>query len=161
MTKSFLKFRTRILFLSSFVVLLWAGLAMRYLYIQVFRSNNFSEIVRIQGEEKILLPAIRGTIHDRKYRPLAENVIHYDFAIHPNRIENRDLIVSTFSTVTGRSLWRSRYSDLHQRKRGCTFTATRICSNSSVRIPGSSYRTDTANSRRRSQGRQPVARPGR
>ncbi len=103
MTKSFLKFRTRILFLSSFVVLLWAGLAMRYLYIQVFRSNNFSEIVKIQGEEKILLPAIRGTIHDRKYRSLAENIIHYDFAVHPNRVENRDLIVSTFSKVTGRS----------------------------------------------------------
>jgi|TARA_B100001964_G_scaffold209298_1_gene242691 cell division protein FtsI/penicillin-binding protein 2 len=76
---------------------------MRYLYIQVFRSNNFSEIIKIQGEERILLPAIRGTIHDRKFRPLAENVVHYDFAIHPNRVENRDLIVSTFSKVTGRS----------------------------------------------------------
>ncbi len=103
MTKSFLKFRKRILFLSSFVVLLWAGLAIRYLYIQVFRSNNFTEIVKMQGEEKILLPAVRGTIYDRNFSPLAENIIHYDFAVHPSRVENRDLIISTFSQVTGRS----------------------------------------------------------
>ncbi|MFQ6607715.1 MAG: penicillin-binding protein [Fidelibacterota bacterium] len=103
MTKSFLKFRKRVLFLSSFVVLLWASLAMRYFYIQVFRSSNFTQIVKMQGEEKILLPAIRGTIYDRNYKPLAENVIHYDFAVHPRRVENRELIISTFSSVTGRS----------------------------------------------------------
>lgn len=103
MTKSFLKFRNRILFLSSFVVLLWAGLAIRYFYIQIFRSNNFTEIVKMQGEEKILLPAVRGTIYDRNFSPLAENIVHYDFAVHPSRVENRDLIISTFSQVTGRS----------------------------------------------------------
>lgn len=103
MTKSFSKFHGRILVLSSMVILFWAGLTMRFFYVQILRGSELREYVKRQGENQIILPAVRGTIRDRNLSPLAQNVVHYSFAVHPQEVKDRQAITSAFSEATGRS----------------------------------------------------------
>ncbi|MFQ6674143.1 MAG: peptidoglycan D,D-transpeptidase FtsI family protein, partial [Fidelibacterota bacterium] len=103
MTKAFSRLRPRILLLSSAVILAWSGLTIRFFYIQVVRGSELRELGRHQGENKVTLPAVRGTIYDRNHLPLAENVVHYSFAVHPGKVENKEAIISALAQVTHRS----------------------------------------------------------
>ncbi len=103
MTKAFLKYRPRILLISFFVVILWAGLLIRFFYVQVVKSNELRNEMVLQGYNKITVPALRGTIYDRNLQSLAEDAIHYDFAAHPHLVENKQHLSSTFSEITGRT----------------------------------------------------------
>lgn len=103
MTKAFTKFRPRILILSSLVILSWTGLTMRFFYIQVIRGADLREQSHNQGQNRAILSAVRGKIRDRNHIPLAENIIHYSFAVHPEEVENREEIITSFSEATGRS----------------------------------------------------------
>ena len=103
MTKSFTKFRPRILFISSIVILLWSGLTMRFFYIQVIRSADLREMGLKQGQNKVILPSVRGSIKDRNFKPFAENVIHYSFGINPTLVENEQIILDAIVKVTGQS----------------------------------------------------------
>ena len=102
MTKSFTKFRSRILFLSSIVIIVWAGLTVRFFHIQVINSNNLSDRSKRQGGTKVELSAVRGSVTDRNNNDLASNVVHYSFGIHPKKIENREKLINAFSKATGR-----------------------------------------------------------
>tara|TARA_B100000700_G_C15062948_1_gene867189 strand:- start:3137 stop:5095 length:1959 start_codon:yes stop_codon:yes gene_type:complete len=101
-TKSFTKFRSRILFLSSIVIIVWAGLTVRFFHIQVINSNNLSDRSKRQGGTKVELSAVRGSVTDRNNNDLASNVVHYSFGIHPKKIENREKLINAFSKATGR-----------------------------------------------------------
>lgn len=103
MTKTFTKFRPRVLVLSSLVILGWTGLTMRFFYIQVVRGADLRAQSHNQGENRVALSAVRGKIRDRNRVPLAENIIHYSFAVHPEEVENGEEIITRFSEATGRS----------------------------------------------------------
>lgn len=103
MTKSFSKYHVRTLVLSSVVILAWAGLTIRLFQVQVLSGNELSQFLKQQGENRVILPAVRGTIRDRNGAPLAQNVIHYSFAIRPQEVEDRKTLIETFSKTTGRS----------------------------------------------------------
>lgn len=113
MTKSFSKLRPRILFLSSVMILVWAGLTMRFFYIQVIRAHDLSARSDQQGGNKVLLSAVRGSIKDRRGLDLGTNVIHYSFGIHPKEVENREQLISAFTDATGRSrkYYESKFSE--------------------------------------------------
>lgn len=106
MTKSFSKFHVRILVISSLVILSWTALTIRFFYVQVLRGGELREFVKRQGENKVVLPAVRGTIRDRNHLPLAQNVVHYSFAVRPEDVEDEKSLVEAFSKATNRS---SRY----------------------------------------------------
>ena len=76
---------------------------MRFFYIQVIRGADLRAQSNNQGENRVILSAVRGKIRDRNHIPLAENIIHYSFAIHPEEVENRQEIITSFSSATGRS----------------------------------------------------------
>lgn len=50
-----------------------------------------------------MLPAVRGTIFDRDMAPLAENVLHYSFGVHPKKVDDPETLVRTFTEATGKS----------------------------------------------------------
>ncbi|MFL3051055.1 MAG: peptidoglycan D,D-transpeptidase FtsI family protein, partial [Candidatus Neomarinimicrobiota bacterium] len=102
MTKSFTKFRSRILFLSSIVIIIWAGLTVRFFHIQVIKSNDLADRSKRQGDNKVELSAVRGSVKDRNNNDLASNVVHYSFGIHPKEVENRERLVKAFVEATGR-----------------------------------------------------------
>ena len=102
MTKSFTKFRSRILFLSSIVIIVWAGLTVRFFHIQVIKSNDLADRSKRQGGNKVDLSAVRGSVKDRNNNDLASNVVHYSFGIHPKEVENRERLINAFAEATGR-----------------------------------------------------------
>lgn len=103
MTRAFSKFRPRILFLSSIVILVWAGLIIRFFHIQVIRAEDLRARSTQQGGNKVFLSAVRGTVNDRNGLSLATNVVHYSFGIHPEEVEDRELLINSFMAATGRS----------------------------------------------------------
>ncbi len=79
MTKSFSKLRPRILLVSSVMILMWAGLTLRFFYIQVIRAHDLSARSEQQGGNKVMLSAVRGSVKDRHGLDLGTNVVHYSF----------------------------------------------------------------------------------
>lgn len=102
MTKSYSKHRPRIVLLSVLVVAAWTGLTLRFFHIQVIRGGELADLGHQQGENRVVLPAVRGTIFDRDLAPLAENVLHYSFGVHPLKVKNREFLVRKFAEVTGK-----------------------------------------------------------
>ena len=76
---------------------------MRFFYVQILHGNELRKHVKQQGEDKIILPAVRGTIRDQSLSTLAQNVVHFSFAVHPEKIENPESIITAFVETTGRS----------------------------------------------------------
>ena len=113
MTKAFLKTRPRMLFLSGVVILIWATLMVRFFHIQVIRANDLADRSKRQGGNKVKLAAVRGTVKDRHGDELATNVVHYSFAIHPSKVENRDNLINAFTKATGRQRkqYESKFDD--------------------------------------------------
>ena len=113
MTKSFSKLRPRILLVSSVMILMWAGLTLRFFYIQVIRAHDLSARSEQQGGNKVTLSAVRGSVKDRQGLDLGTNVVHYSFGIHPKEVENREQLIAAFTKATGRSrkYYETRFSD--------------------------------------------------
>ena len=113
MTKSFSKLRPRILLVSSVMILMWAGLTMRFFYIQIIRAHDLSIRSEQQGGNKVMLSAVRGSVKDRYGLDLGTNVVHYSFGIHPKEVENREQLVAAFTNATGRSrkYYEQKFSD--------------------------------------------------
>ncbi|MFQ6675428.1 MAG: penicillin-binding protein [Fidelibacterota bacterium] len=103
MTKSFSKHRPRIVTLFVLVMVAWSGLTVRFFHIQVVRGGELAELEKQQGENRVVLPAVRGTIFDRNMAPLAENVLHYSFGVHPDKVKDPEVLIRKFADATGKS----------------------------------------------------------
>lgn len=102
MTKTFLKFRSRITIVSVLVLFSWVGLSVTLFRVQILNGAVYrAEGIR-QGKSKESLPAIRGNIYDRNNTPLTRNIIHYTFAAHPSKVTDKSKLAQTFSDVTKR-----------------------------------------------------------
>jgi len=71
------------------VLLLWAGVIMaRLVSLQVSQHVKYSNIARSQQENKVDIPAPRGTILDRNGQPLAISVPVDSVSVNPQQISN-------------------------------------------------------------------------
>lgn len=73
----------RILLLKIALVFFFAVVALRLVHIQVIESPRYQEIAKRQYESKVILPAERGSIYDRKGRILASNSMYVSLAADP------------------------------------------------------------------------------
>ena len=89
MTKTYLKYRSRVIFLSGFIILSWAGLCLRLFQVQVLNGEHYQKEVLKQSHKKQKLPANRGNIYDRDNRPLTRNIIHYTLSVNPSKLINK------------------------------------------------------------------------
>lgn len=101
MTKAFLKHRTRITILSSFVLISWAILVARLFLIQVVGGEEYRQRGKRQAQVKEAIPAVRGIIRDRNALALTSNVIHYSIGVHPAKIKDHAAIAAELSSITG------------------------------------------------------------
>ena len=102
MTKTYLKYRTRITILASFVLLSWMGLCVRLFQIQVLNGSQYQKAVERQAQKKQNIPATRGNIFDRKSRALTRNIIHYTLSVNPKEVINKVSIARAISKRTGK-----------------------------------------------------------
>ena len=102
MTKTYMKYRSRVVFLSGFIILSWAGLCLRLFQVQVLNGEHYQKEVLKQSHKKQNLPANRGNIYDRDNRPLTRNIIHYTLTVNPSKIVNKREIAEELSKQTGK-----------------------------------------------------------
>ena len=101
MTKSYLKFRTRITVLAGIIILAWSGLCIRLFQIQVLNGDQYESVVIKQSQKKQILPATRGNIFDRDNRPFTRNIIHYTLSVNPTKITDKIGLAQLISERTG------------------------------------------------------------
>lgn len=101
MTKTYLKYRHRIAFLSTLMIVAWAGLGFRLFQIQIINGNEFREKGTRQGLKKEILKPLRGNIYDRNKAALSQNIIRYNIGAHPNQVRDKGMIASLLSSGTG------------------------------------------------------------
>ena len=101
MTKTYLKYRTRITVLAGVIILSWAGLCVRLFQVQVLNGKHYQTAVIKQSQKKQNLPANRGNIYDRKNRPFTRNIIHYTLSVNPSKVTDKIGLASAISERTG------------------------------------------------------------
>jgi len=75
--------------LLSAVLLLWAAaICGKLISLQVIHHGKYAAIARSQQEEKVDIPAPRGSIFDRNGQPLAISVPVDSVSVNPQQIEN-------------------------------------------------------------------------
>ena len=102
MTKTYLKFRSRVTVLSCFLIFAWVGLTARLFQIMVIDSAAYREQGFRQSQKNETLLAVRGNIYDRHDRPLTRNIIHYSLGAHPSKIKNKQSFSELIAEATGR-----------------------------------------------------------
>ena len=102
MTKTYKKYRSRIIFISLGFVLLWTGLSLRLIKIMVFDSSHYRRIGFKQSKTQEPLIAVRGNIYDKNDVPLTKNIIHYSVGVHVEKVKNKEEIAISLSKITGR-----------------------------------------------------------
>ena len=100
MTKNFLRYRTRITILSSFVILAWCILITRLFQIQVLKNELYVGNGFLQGQYKEILQASRGNIYDRNNVPLTRNISHITLCGNPSDIIDKNSVAHILSQCT-------------------------------------------------------------
>ena len=117
MTKNYLKYRSRIIFISLGFLLIWAGLSMRLIKIMVIDGSHYRTIGFKQSKRQEPLIAVRGNIFDKNEVQLTKNIIHYSVGVHAEKVRDIDRIATSLSSITGRDF--NFYSKkLNNKKRG-------------------------------------------
>ena len=101
MTKTYLKYKTRITILAGFIILSWAGLCVRLFQVQILNGERYQTAVVKQSQKKQNLPANRGNIFDREDRPLTRNIIHYTLSVNPTKVKDKIGLAAAISERTG------------------------------------------------------------
>ena len=109
MTKTYLRYRSRVIFLSVFIIFSWAGLCIRLFQVQVLNGEHYQKEVLKQSQKKQVLSANRGNIYDRDNRPLTRNIIHYTLSVNPSKVIDKNGLAEELSKRTGKS--KERYLD--------------------------------------------------
>ena len=94
MTKSFLRYRTRITVLSCFVILGWCVLSARLFQIQVLENEYYINEGFLQGQHKEILEASRGNIYDRNNVLLTRNISHITLCGNPSDIVEKKSVAN-------------------------------------------------------------------
>ena len=101
MTKTYIRYRARVVVLATFIILSWAGLCIRLFQVQVLNGEHYQQTVIKQSQKKQIMPANRGNIYDRNSRPLTRNIIHYTFSVNPSKVKDKNSLALELSKRTG------------------------------------------------------------
>ncbi|MGY8782573.1 MAG: penicillin-binding protein [Fidelibacterota bacterium] len=101
MTKTYLKYKTRITVLAGFILVSWAGLCFRLFQVQILNGSQYQIKVVQQSQRRQDIPAVRGNIFDRNNKPLTRNIIHYTLTVNPKKVTDKIALASAVSERTG------------------------------------------------------------
>ena len=102
MTKTFLRYQTRITVLSSFVILGWCLLSARLFQIQILQNEYYIGKGVQQGQHKEILKASRGNIYDRNNVLITRNISHVTLCGNPSDIIDKKSVAHLLSQCTER-----------------------------------------------------------
>ena len=99
MTKNYSKFKNRIRFITSIVMLVWI-----IFFVQLFTIQIIEGIDNPQGIREEIVKGKRGNIFDVKGNNLTQNLTFYNIGVRPNKIANQDALLKDLSDCTGTDL---------------------------------------------------------
>ena len=83
MTKNYLKFKNRIIFVHIAIMLTWVGFGFRLFNIQIINKLNSPQGIKVET-----IKGLRGNFFDINGRNLTQNLTFYRIGIHSNKISN-------------------------------------------------------------------------
>ncbi len=96
--------RGRLVVTKVFFLVFFAAVVARLVQIQVVDSAEYKEAARRQYEDRVDLPAARGTIYDRSGRALVSSTMDVSLAADPRMLrKNIDRLAQRLSSVLGAS----------------------------------------------------------
>ena len=100
MTKSYTKYKSRIRYVSAFIILFWFTLCAKLFSVQLFHSDEHKKILIAQSQRKEIIPSERGNIFDRNNGALTRNISHYTLSVVPGKVVNKKSLAKTLSNIT-------------------------------------------------------------
>ena len=127
MTKSYIKYRSRIGVIVSAVILFWIVLCVRLFSIQVFHGKEHRVKLIAQSHRKESIPAERGSIFDRNNDALTRNIAHYTISVNPSNVMDKIILAKELQKITGKTF--AYYMDKLNSKRNFEFLERNIKNN--------------------------------
>lgn len=93
--------RKRLIMLFYLTILLFFCLAYRLVCIQAFQGERYKRLANNQHRGRIEIPALRGSILDRKYEPLANSIALPSIAADPTKIKDRKSAAKLLTSILG------------------------------------------------------------
>ena len=95
MTKNYIKFKKRIIFVHISIMLIWIGFGFRLFNIQIINKLNSPQGIKLES-----INGFRGNFYDVNGNNLTQNLTFYRIGIHPQKILNNNLF-NDLSECTG------------------------------------------------------------
>ena len=95
MTKNYIKFKKRIIFVHISIMLIWIGFGFRLFNIQIINKLNSPQGIKLES-----INGLRGNFYDANGNNLTQNLTFYRIGIHPQKILNNNLL-NDLSECTG------------------------------------------------------------
>ncbi len=107
MTKNYLKFKNRIIFLHIIVMVVWVVFGVRLFNIQIINKMDNPQGIKLES-----VKGFRGNFYDTNGRSLTQNLTFYRIGIHPKKVMNIDSLFEDLSNCTGSGIdkYLSKYS---------------------------------------------------
>jgi len=104
MTKTYLKFRSRISVIICLTILSWMGLCGRLFQVQILDGKMYQQEAIDQGQRKEKLFPNRGNIFDRNNHSLTRNIIHYTLTADPTKVTDKHGLANAIHIRTGQPM---------------------------------------------------------
>ena len=96
MTKNYIKFKNRIIFVHIAIMLIWIGFGVRLFNIQVINRLNSPQGIKVES-----INGLRGNFYDVNGKNLTQNLTFYRIGVHIKKISNTENLINELSSCTG------------------------------------------------------------
>ena len=96
MTKNYIKFKNRIIFVHIAIMLIWIGFGFRLFNIQVINRLNSPQGIKVES-----INGLRGNFYDINGKNLTQNLTFYRIGVHTKNISNTKNLINELSSCTG------------------------------------------------------------
>ena len=96
MTKNYIKFKNRIIFVHIAIMLIWIGFGVRLFNIQVINRLNSPQGIKVES-----INGLRGNFYDVNGKNLTQNLTFYRIGLHTKKISNMENLMNELSSCTG------------------------------------------------------------
>ena len=96
MTKNYIKFKNRIIFVHIAIMLIWIGFGVRLFNIQVINRLNSPQGIKVES-----ISGLRGNFYDVNGKNLTQNLTFYRIGLHTKKISNMENLMNELSSCTG------------------------------------------------------------
>ena len=96
MTKNYIKFKNRIIFVHIAIMLIWIGFGVRLFNIQVINRLNSPQGIKVES-----INGLRGNFYDVNGKNLTQNLTFYRIGVHTKKILNTENLINELSSCTG------------------------------------------------------------